>query len=488
MRAAPLGTPENPLRVAVIGSGPAGFYAAEHLQEQDDLVIQVDMYDRLPTPFGLVRGGVAPDHQKIKSVTRIYDRIAGHPEFRFYGNVELGRDLVHEELAAYYHATIYAVGARTDRRMGIPREYLPGSHSATEFVGWYNAHPDFRSLSFNLAAESVAVVGNGNVAMDVARILASPRELLATTDICDNALAALAGSRIRDIHVLGRRGPVQAAFTNKEVRELGELPDVDVIVDPAALELDPASAAQAAVGDKTMQRNLEILRGYAERPLTGAPKRVHLHFLVSPVEILGSDRVEAVVLARNELYETEDGAVRPRATAERTTLAVGLVFRAIGYQGVPLLGLPFDARSGVIPNEAGRIVDPTRGEPVVGEYVAGWIKRGPQGVIGTNKPDSQETVRMLLEDLREGRLHKHEVPSRPVLEGLLRERQRDIVSYEDWQILDLLEKERGEAAGGRPRVKFSRIEEMLHALQERKREAEEADERAAAAEEAAAAG
>lgn len=489
MRGAPLGTPENPLRVAVIGSGPAGFYAAEHLQEQKDLVIQVDMYDRLPTPFGLVRGGVAPDHQKIKSVTRIYDKIAGHPEFRFYGNVELGRDLVREELAAYYHATIYAVGARTDRRMGIPREYLPGSHSATEFVGWYNAHPDFRSLSFNLAAASVAVVGNGNVAMDVARILASPRELLATTDIADSALEALATSNICDIHVLGRRGPVQAAFTNKEVRELGQLGDVDVIIDPAALELDPASRAQAEAGGKTMERNLQILRGYAERPPAGAPKRIHLHFLVSPVEIIGSDRVESIVLAHNELYETEDGNVRPRATERRTILPVGLVFRAIGYQGVPLLGLPFDARAGVIPNEGGRIVDPTSGKAVEGEYVAGWIKRGPQGVIGTNKPDSQETVRMLLEDLREGRLHKHEVPSRPVLEGLLRERQRDIVSYEDWQILDLLEKERGQAAGGRPRVKFSRIEEMLHALQERKREAgvaDEAEEEAEAPETAAA--
>jgi ferredoxin--NADP+ reductase len=241
-----LGTPEHPLRVAVIGSGPSGFYAAEHLQDQDGLEVQVDMYDRLPTPFGLVRGGVAPDHPKIKSVTRVYDKIAAHPEFRFYGNVEMGRDLTHADLSAYYHAIIYAVGARTDRRMGIPREHLPGSHSATEFVGWYNAHPDFRHLGFDLSVERAAVVGNGNVAMDLARILASPREMLAGTDIAEHALDALGESGIREIHVLGRRGPAQAAFTNKELKELGELPDTDVIVDPADLELGALTEAHMA--------------------------------------------------------------------------------------------------------------------------------------------------------------------------------------------------------------------------------------------------
>jgi ferredoxin--NADP+ reductase len=477
MQGAPLGTPERPLRVAVVGSGPSGFYAAEHLQEQQDLVVQVDMYDRLPTPFGLVRGGVAPDHQKIKSVTKVYDRIAGHPEFRFYGNVELGRDLTHDDLVAYYHAIIYAVGARTDRRMGIPREHLPGSHSATEFVGWYNAHPDYRSLGFDLSATSVAVVGNGNVAMDLARILASPPELLAGTDIAEHALDALAHSRIREIHVLGRRGPAQAAFTNKELKELGELPDVDVVVDPADLRLDPLSAAYvAAHPDRTRERNLEILAEYASAPQRSDPRvRIVLHFLVSPVEILGQDRVEALTVAHNELYESEDGSLRPRPTERRTTLRVGLVFRAIGYQGVPLPGVPFDAMSGVIPNAAGRIVDPRTGGPIPGEYVVGWIKRGPRGIIGTNKPDSQETVRMLLEDLAAGRLDKEEVPGRHVLERLLSERRQDFVSYEDWQLIDLLEQERGRASGDRPRVKFSRVEEMLHALQERKREAEAAE-------------
>jgi ferredoxin--NADP+ reductase len=470
-----LGTPEHPLRVAVIGSGPSGFYAAEHLQDQDGLEVQVDMYDRLPTPFGLVRGGVAPDHPKIKSVTRVYDKIAAHPEFRFYGNVEMGRDLTHADLSAYYHAIIYAVGARTDRRMGIPREHLPGSHSATEFVGWYNAHPDFRHLGFDLSVERAAVVGNGNVAMDLARILASPRELLAGTDIAEHSLDALGESGIREIHVLGRRGPAQAAFTNKELKELGELPDTDVIVDPAELELGALTEAHIARSpERIRDRNLELLRGYASRPDAGAPTRIVLHFLVSPVEILGRERVEGLTVVHNELYESEDGQLRARPTERATTLPVGLVFRAIGYQGVPLPGIPFDAMAGVIPNEAGRIIDPRTGSPIEGEYVVGWIKRGPRGIIGTNKPDSQETVQMLLADLAAGNLHKEDVPVREVLERLLGERRRDFVSYEDWQLIDLLEQERGAASGGRPRLKFSRVEEMLHALQERKRAAEDA--------------
>lgn len=467
MQGAPPGSPDNPLRVAVIGSGPSGFYAVEHLLGQADLTVQVDLYDRLPTPFGLVRGGVAPDHQKIKSVTRIYDKIAANPEFRFFGNVEVGRDIVREELAAYYHGIIYAVGARADRRMWIPNEHLPGSHSATEFVGWYNAHPDYRRLRFHLQGTAAAVVGNGNVAMDVARILASPAEELGKTDIADDALEALGQSTIRTIHILGRRGPAQAAFTNKEIREFGELPGVDVVVDPADLELDEASAAWLErEGDKTTERNLAILRDYAERPLTGAPTQVVLHFSVSPVEVLGTERVTGLVLAHNELYAAEDGSVRPRQTERRTTIPVDLVFRAIGYKGEPLAGLPFDERGGVIPNRAGKIVDPATGEPVLGEYVCGWIKRGPQGVIGTNKPCAQEAAEGLLEDVREGRIDRS-VPPRAVLERVLSERQRDLVTYADWQVLDALERERGEA-DGRPRVKFTRIEDMLEALGERR--------------------
>jgi ferredoxin--NADP+ reductase len=462
-----IGAAVRPLRVAIIGSGPSGFYAAEGLQRAG-LAVQVDMYDRLPTPFGLVRGGVAPDHQKIKSVTRVYDKIAAHPEFRFYGNVEFGRDVTHADLSAYYHAIVYAVGARTDRRMGIPGEHLPGSHSATEFVGWYNAHPDHRSLSFRLASERAVVVGNGNVAMDLARILASSPEQLAGTDIADYALRELGASAVREIVVLGRRGPAQAAFTTKELRELGQLAGVDVLVDPAALELDSLSHAEVArMPDRTRDANLEVLREFAARAPSGAPRRIVLRFLTSPVRIIGTERVQGLEVERNELYRTEDGSLRPRATESRETIACDLVFRAIGYQGVPLPGVPFDAWAGRIPNHGGRVIDAVRGEPVAGEYAVGWIKRGPQGIIGTNKPDSQETVTALLADLSSGRLDKPDVPGREVLEGLLRERKRDYVSYEDWQLIDQLERERGQQAGA-PRLKFSRVEEMLHALGERK--------------------
>lgn len=467
-----LGTEARPLRIAVVGSGPSGFYAAEHLHRQDDLVVQVDMFDRLPTPFGLVRGGVAPDHQNIKAVTRVYDKIAQHPEFRFYGNIEFGRELTHEDLRAYYHAVIYAVGARTDKRLGIPKEYLPGSHSASEFVGWYNAHPDFRSLSFDFSGASAIVVGNGNVAMDLARILLVPIDDLRRTDIAEHSLQALANSNIREVTILGRRGPAEAAFTTKELRELGHLPDCDVIVDPADLDFE---AAPDAAYSKSTQANLDVLREYAQRPSTGARRRVILRFLRSPVEIVGDDRVRGVVVAENELVRSEDGAVRARMTDRSDVLDADLVFRAIGYQGMPLMGIPFDAARGVIPNDHGRVIDPTSGTPVPAEYVVGWIKRGPRGIIGTNKPDSQETVESLLEDLRTGMFDDHVVPDRAVLERLLGERRRDFVSYDDWQMIDMLEQERGREAGERPRVKFSRIEDMLSALAEKKLRDREAE-------------
>lgn len=474
-----LGSDARPLRVAVVGSGPSGFYAAEHLHRQHDLVVQVDMFDRLPTPFGLVRGGVAPDHQNIKAVTRVYDKIAEHPEFRFYGNIELGRELMHADLRAYYHAVIYAVGARTDKRLGIPREYLPGSHSASEFVGWYNAHPDFRSLHFDFSGTHAVIVGNGNVAMDLARILLVPVEDLHRTDIAEHALHALAESRIRDVTILGRRGPAQAAFTTKELRELGELPDCDVLVAAAEFDAGPSGAQELS---KTALANLEVLRDFAARPLTGASRRVNLQFLRSPVEIVGEDRVRGLVVAENELYEAEHGHIRARMTDRYATIPADLVFRAIGYQGVPLPGIPFDAARGVIPNEGGRVVDPTTSERITGEYVVGWIKRGPRGIIGTNKPDSQETVDLLLEDVRAGVFDDRDVPARAVMERLLGERRRDFVSYEDWQMIDMLEQERGREAGARPRLKFSRIEDMLSALAEKKQQDRLAEAAARAAE------
>jgi ferredoxin--NADP+ reductase len=459
-----LGSEGRPLRVAIVGSGPSGFYAAEALHKREDVVVQVDMFDRLPTPFGLVRGGVAPDHQKIKSVTKAYDRIAEHPEFRFYGNVEFGRDLVHEDLTAYYHAIIYAVGSRGDRRLGIPRDYLPGSHGAAEFVGWYNGHPDFRRLSFDCSCPTAAVVGNGNVAVDVARILASTPAELHATDMADHAVEALSASEVTEIHVLGRRGPAQAAFTLKELRELGALEDADVIVDPADLELDEATREWAEANpDRSREKILEVLADYAATPPHGRSRRIIFRFLVSPTEIVGEERVEALGLVRNELYRDEDGSIRSRPTDERERLDARLVFRAIGYRGTALPGVAFDEHAGVIPNVHGRVFD--AGDPRVGEYCAGWIKRGPSGVIGTNKPDAVETVKALFEDLDAGLLSKADVPPRAVLERLLAERS-DFVSYEEWQLLDELEQKRGADAGNRPRHKFTSVEQMLGALAE----------------------
>ena len=343
------GTVESPLRVAIVGSGPAGFYAAGHLlksKSHPDLCVQVDMYDRLPTPWGLVRGGVAPDHPNIKAVSRVYEKTAAHPEFRFYGNVELGRALWRDDLIDRYHAVIYAVGSQTDRRMGIPGEDLPGSWAATEFVAWYNGHPDYRDLEFDLSHERAVVIGNGNVATDVARMLALTREELATTDVADHALEVLAESRVREIVVLGRRGPAQAAFTNPELLELGEMSDADIFVDPGDAELDPQSRAFLESDDASMtvRKNVEIISGYAAREPTGKPRRIVLRFVVSPVAILGDERVEGIRICHNELVPDESGALRARPTDALEELECGLVFRSIGYRATPLEGLPFDER------------------------------------------------------------------------------------------------------------------------------------------------
>jgi ferredoxin--NADP+ reductase len=466
-----VGSVESPLRVAIIGSGPSGFYAADALLKQQNLVVQVDMYDRLPTPYGLVRGGVAPDHPKIKTVSKVYDKTAANPNFRFYGYVDIGKDISHAELRAHYHQIVYAVGAQTDRRLGVPGEDLQGSHAATEFVGWYNAHPDFRDFTFDLSQTSAAVIGNGNVAMDVARILASSYEELYKTDIADYALEALKDSKVTDIYMLGRRGPAQAAFTNPELKEFGELEDADIVVRPEDIELDPLSrAAVEQEHDATTLKNLATLEEYSKRPLRGKSKRIHMRFLVSPVELLGTESVEAIKLVKNELQASPDGSLRAKATDQFDTLPVGLVFRSIGYLGVALPDVPFDARGGVIPNEEGRVIDPATKRPILGDYVVGWIKRGPTGIIGTNRPDSVDTVNKMIED----------VPTLPALdpanatpesvEQLVRSRQPEYVSYSDWQLLDKMEQENG-AAQGRPRIKFSRIADMLEALSKAKEQA-----------------
>jgi len=461
-------TDEHPIRIAVIGSGPAGFYAAGHLLKDSAERIEVDMIERLPTPWGLVRSGVAPDHPKIKSVTRVYEKTAAHPRFRYFGNVEFGTALTREDLLEHYHAIVYATGSPSDRPLGITGEELRGSHAATDFVGWYNGHPDHTDLEVDLmSCDRAVVIGNGNVAVDVARMLVLSAQELAPTDTADHALEVLGRSTIKEVVIAGRRGPAQAAFTNPELLELGELADADVIVDAEELERGLAVADPDAEADQTARRNVEILRGYAAREPAGHEKRVVLRFLLSPVSLLANEsgHLGSVEFARNELVAGPGGGLRAQATDEREVMEAGLVFRAIGYRGVALPGVPFDERRAVIANSGGRVVDPATGEPQPGEYVVGWIKRGPSGVIGTNKKDAQETVDAMLADLLAaggGPAHTPATPDPEAIEDLIRSRAPEMITYSGWQAIDRHERSLGEPAG-RPRVKLTRIEELLRA-------------------------
>jgi ferredoxin--NADP+ reductase len=432
------------MRVAVVGSGPAGFYAAGALLSADPPT-EVDMIERLPTPWGLVRLGVAPDHPKLKSVSRAFERIAEQPGFRFLGNVEFGRDIQHADLVGLYDAVVYAVGAQTDRRLGIPGEDLPGSWAATEFVAWYNGHPDYQDIAFDLSVERAVVIGNGNVALDLARMLALTHEELSPTDATDASIAAIASSPIREIVVVGRRGPAQAAFTTPELQEMGALAGADVVVDPADLEGAQPKSTIA-------ERNVSVLQELAAREPEGKPRRVVFRFFESPVAILGEERVEGIELVRNELDENE----RAVATDVRETLSCGLVFRSVGYLGVELPGVAFDVRRGTIPNEGGRV------EP--GVYCAGWIKRGPSGVIGTNKKDATETVELLLEDAAAGRLELKPDASAAAVDALLAERGIRVVEYDGWMAIDEAERAAGEKSG-RPRVKLCTWDALLDAAE-----------------------
>jgi ferredoxin/flavodoxin---NADP+ reductase len=432
------------VRVAIVGSGPAGFYAAGALLSADPPA-EVDLIERLPTPWGLVRLGVAPDHPKLKTVSRAFERIGEQPGFRFLGNVEVGRDLTHEDLVRLYDAVIYAVGAQTDRRLGIPGEDLPGSWAATEFVAWYNGHPDYQQIEFDLSVERAVVIGNGNVALDIARMLALTHDELAPTDATDASIEAIASSPIREIVVVGRRGPAQAAFTTPELHEMGELAGADVVVDPADLEGAEPQGTNA-------ERNLAVLQEFAAREPEGKQRRVVFRFFHSPVAILGEERVEGIELVRNEL-DANDRAV---ATDEHETLTCGLVFRSVGYRGVALPGVVFDENGGTIPNEAGRV------EP--GVYCAGWIKRGPTGVIGTNKKDATETVELLLTDAAAGRLSPKPEATAAAVDALLAERGVQVVEYDGWTAIDEAERAAGEKSG-RPRVKLCSWDELLAAAE-----------------------
>ena len=460
-----IGTESNPLRVAIVGAGPTGFYTAEHLFRQKGLVVEIDMFERLPTPYGLVRFGVAPDHQKIKSVTKVYDRTAKKPGFRFFGNVELGKHVTVADLRQYYHQIVYTTGAQTDRQLGIPGEDLKGSYPATEFVAWYNGHPEYRDYEVDLSQESVAVVGIGNVAMDVARILARTTEELATTDIAEYALEALSKSNIKTIYIMGRRGPAQAKFTTPEIKELGEMQDADVVVLPEEAELDEISQAELANADRGTASTVEVIKSYAGRELSGKSRQIHVRFLVSPVELIGDETGQIVKmrLVKNELYLTESGSSRPRATDQFEEIPVGLVFRSVGYRGVALPGVPFYDNWGVILNQGGRVMNPETNEPVLGEYTGGWIKRGPSGVIGTNKPDALETVNHMMADLAKGNVLTPVSPSAEAAVAFVKEQQPDFFTYDDWLALNEQEEARG-AALGRPRVKFTSVAEMKAAL------------------------
>jgi ferredoxin/flavodoxin---NADP+ reductase len=438
------------LKVAVVGSGPAGFYTADTLLKSEDPQVAVDLLDRLPTPWGLVRLGVAPDHENIKAVSRAFEKIAARPGFRFFGNVEVGSTVSHDELLGIYDAVVYTVGAQTDRRLGIPGEDLPGSWPATAFVAWYNGHTDFQDLDFDLDCERVVVIGNGNVAIDCARMLALTAEELAPTDTIDAAADAIAASPLREILMLGRRGPVQAAFTPPELKELGELSGAAPVVDVHDLDLDPASKEALELDRDRARRNYDLLHEYAARPPEEKARRIILRFLVSPAAILGEDRVEAVEIVHNELVE-EGGKIVARPTGETETIPCGLVLRSVGYQGVALPGVPFDERRGTIPNTGGRVDGAER------TYAAGWIKRGPSGVIGTNKKDATETVELLLEDARAGELS---VESTESLEELLDRKGAPYVEYAGWQAIDAAERTAGELRG-RPRVKLAAWDALL---------------------------
>lgn len=466
-RSFPIGSRERPLQVAIVGSGPSGFYTADTLLKQKDLHLKVDMFERMAMPYGLVRYGVAPDHQKTKQVIRIYEATARDSRFRLFGNVRVGRDLQVKELQEHYDQIVYAVGCESDRRLDIPGEDLSGSHTATAFVAWYNGHPDHREDLFDLSARRVAVVGVGNVAMDVTRILVQDPQALASTDIAEHALQALRKSAVEEVVVLGRRGPVQAKFTPKEIREIGDLPGVDLAVRPEDLELDPFSRSQVEKGGFA-RRNYEYLKEQVCQGARGRRRRVRLRFFTSPVEILRKQgRVGSVRMERNRLVWDEQGRSRCVGTGVFESIDVGLVFRSVGYRGIPIPGVPFDERKGLIPNAAGRVLRPPGQEAGTSEYVVGWIKRGPSGLIGANKRDSAETVRGMMEDLQ-GRAAgpvpegNHEVPER-----LLMERGVRPIRFRDWRLIDEEERERGRSRG-KVRDKITDPEEVAEVLKKRR--------------------
>jgi len=454
-------------RVAIVGAGPAGAFAADCLLRTHPEV-EIDLFERLPTPWGLLRGGVAPDHQEIKRLEDTFDRQTLARGCRFLGNVDVGVDVSHSELIRHYTAVVYATGAQTDKSLGIPGEELPGSRPATEFVAWYNGHPDYRNLEFDLSVERAVVIGNGNVAADVTRMLTLSARELERTDVADHALVALRASRIREVVVLGRRGPAQAAFTSAELRELGRLDGVELTVDRDEIELDPVSRRWLdEEGTFTARKNVELLHEFAARaPRPDLQRRIALRFLRSPVEIRGTGRVEAIDVRRNAIVRTDDGLLRARRVGDAVeTIECGLVLRSVGYRAVPLPDVPFDERSYVLPNDRGRVLG-RDGQPLPGVYAVGWIKRGPTGILGTNKRDAEETIGCLAKDLKTGTLPPPPTPDRERLDALLAARIPHVVTVAGWRAIDAQELERGRGQE-RPRVKLASRDELLAAANPR---------------------
>ena len=448
----------RPLRVAVVGSGPSGMYATDALVSQDAFPVEVDVIDRLPVPFGLVRYGVAPDHLSIRSVRDTLDKVLDKPGVRFVGNVAIGDQVTASDLHSYFDAVIWTYGASRDRRLGIGGEDLTGSIAATDFVAWYCGHPDAdRELFETLlpTATGVVVVGVGNVSVDVTRVLAKTVAELEHTDMPQHVLDTLSKSQVTDIHVLGRRGPAQATFTTKELRELGELADADIIVKAEDFDLDEASAA-AAAADKAVSRNVEVMRGWIGRESAGHSRRIHLHFFARPHEIRGADHVETVVVERTRLT-SEGGA---QGTGEFFDIEANVIVRSVGYRGTALGEVPFDIDRNVIPHADGRVQ--RDGETVAGEYVAGWIKRGPTGIIGTNKKDATATVASLVADVEAGTLPEPATPTANAFDALLAARGIVAVSTAGWRAIDGAERALG-ASRGRDRTTIHQQDDLLRA-------------------------
>ena len=457
---AQIGTDIHPLRVAIVGSGPSGFYAAEALMKSG-IVVHLDMLERLPNPYGLVRSGVAPDHPKLKQAIQVFDKIAQSSGFNFIGNVTVGRDIMVAELCQTHHAIIFTCGAESDRKLGIPGEDLPGSYTATEFVGWYNGHVDYRDRVFDLSHETAVIIGQGNVAADVSRILAKDTAELKGTDIAAHALDALSSSRIKKIVIVGRRGPAQAKFSSKELKEFSHLNRCVPHIDPEELVLNPESETELAdINNAGSQKNFELFKQFTETAGSAKPSRCIFSFLKSPVEIRGNGKVESIVLEKNRLTG-ESFQQSARGTGETVELPAGIVFRSIGYRGRPLPGVPFAESQGVFPNTLGRITD-QNDNPIPQLYTAGWIKRGPTGIIGTNRACSVETVAAILNDINLLTTTERKSGSEGIYR-ILKEKKIRHIGFADWKKIDQKEIDLGKAQG-KPREKLTSVAEMLKVL------------------------